>query len=105
MNPTSCSRSSLRMLGSNRKSSGWLLTVPPKPPPARGDGRTVGEPPPTPVNDELVRRHVRGSSLLLAGRALQLASNLAVQLLIVRYLSKTGYGEFAYALAIVTLGE
>jgi O-antigen/teichoic acid export membrane protein len=69
------------------------------------DGRTVGEPPPTPVNDELVRRHVRGSSLLLAGRALQLASNLAVQLLIVRYLSKTGYGEFAYALAIVTLGE
>jgi O-antigen/teichoic acid export membrane protein len=42
---------------------------------------------------------------LLAGRVLQLASNLAVQLMIVRYLSKTGYGQFAYALAIVTLGE
>jgi O-antigen/teichoic acid export membrane protein len=28
-----------------------------------------------------------------------------VQLLIVRYLSKTGYGEFAYALAFVTLAE
>jgi O-antigen/teichoic acid export membrane protein len=63
------------------------------------------EPAPGPGNDEIVRRHVRGSSLLLAGRALQLGSNLAVQLMIVRYLSKTGYGEFAYALAIVTLGE
>jgi O-antigen/teichoic acid export membrane protein len=65
----------------------------------------VGEPPPASANDEFVRQHVRGSSLLLAGRILQLVANLAVQLIIVRYLSKTGYGEFAYALAIVTLGE
>jgi O-antigen/teichoic acid export membrane protein len=80
----------------------------PKRPLARraADGPSgLAEPPPTSAQDELVRRHVRGSSLLLAGRALQLASNLAVQLMIVRYLSKTGYGEFAYALAIVTLGE
>jgi O-antigen/teichoic acid export membrane protein len=62
-------------------------------------------PAPGPRNDEIVRQHVRGSSLLLAGRVLQLGSNLAVQLMIVRYLSKTGYGEFAYALAIVTLCE
>jgi O-antigen/teichoic acid export membrane protein len=57
------------------------------------------------TDDELVRWHVRGSTLLLAGRFIQLASNLAIQLIIVRYLSKEGYGAFAYALAVVVLGE
>jgi O-antigen/teichoic acid export membrane protein len=57
------------------------------------------------ADDDPVRWHVRGSSLLLAGRFMQLVSNLAVQLMIVRYLSKAGYGAFAYALAIVVLGE
>lgn len=57
------------------------------------------------ADDDLVRWHVRGSSLLLAGRFMQLVSNLAIQMIIVRYLSKAGYGAFAYALAIVVLVE
>ena len=57
-----------------------------------------------PVADA-TRRHLRGSSLLLAGRLISVAVNFAVQVLIVRYLSKTDFGAFAYALAIVTMGE
>jgi O-antigen/teichoic acid export membrane protein len=56
-------------------------------------------------SSELVQKQVRGSSLLLAGRIMQLTVNLAVQLLVVRYLSKAGYGAFAYALAFATVGE
>ena len=48
---------------------------------------------------------IRGSSLLVAGQAFALVANLAVQVLLVRYLSKSGYGVFAYALSIATLGE
>src|SRR5690242_12836039 len=55
--------------------------------------------------EALVRSQVRGSTLLLAGRILQLGVNMAVQLMVVRYLSKAGYGAFAYALAIVMVGE
>ena len=57
------------------------------------------------------RRHgasatsVRGSTLLVAGRVLALGVNLAIQVLIVRHLSKTDYGSFAYALSIVTFGQ
>jgi O-antigen/teichoic acid export membrane protein len=51
------------------------------------------------------RRQIRGSSLLLAGRVLSLVTNLVVQVLIVRTLSKEGYGVFAYALSIATIGE
>ncbi|HEX5014974.1 MAG TPA: flippase [Candidatus Limnocylindrales bacterium] len=49
------------------------------------------------------RAHVRGSSLLLMGRGLSLLANFAVQVVIVRYLAKTEYGAFAYALSIATL--
>ena len=31
--------------------------------------------------------------------------NFAVQVLIVRYLSKDGFGAFAYALSIIAIGE
>lgn len=51
------------------------------------------------------RRQIRGSSLLLIGRSLSMAVNFAVQVLIVRYLTKTDYGAFAYALSIVAMGE
>jgi O-antigen/teichoic acid export membrane protein len=51
------------------------------------------------------KRQIRGSSLLLAGRVLSLATNLVVQVLIVRSLSKAGYGAFAYAMSIATIGE
>jgi O-antigen/teichoic acid export membrane protein len=50
-------------------------------------------------------RQIRGSSLLLAGRMAAILINLAVQVLIVRYLSKTEFGAFAYALSLVSIVE
>ncbi|MGH3035465.1 MAG: oligosaccharide flippase family protein, partial [Gaiellaceae bacterium] len=55
-------------------------------------------------HEEATRRQIRGSSLLLAGRFLTLASHLAIQVMIVRYLSKTDFGAFAYALSLAHLG-
>jgi O-antigen/teichoic acid export membrane protein len=49
------------------------------------------------------KKHLRGSSLLLAGRFLAMALNLLAQILIIRYLSKTDYGMFAYALTLVAM--
>lgn len=46
---------------------------------------------------------LRGSSLLFAGKFLAIGGNLAVQILVVRYLSQSAYGAFAYALAIANL--
>jgi O-antigen/teichoic acid export membrane protein len=54
---------------------------------------------------ESTKKHIRGSSLLLVGRGLSLATNFAVQVLTVRYLSKSDYGAFAYALSLVSLGS
>lgn len=51
------------------------------------------------------RRQIRGSSLMIVGRFLSLGLNFLVHVLIVRYLSETDYGAFAYALSLVTLGE
>jgi O-antigen/teichoic acid export membrane protein len=52
---------------------------------------------------------IRGSSLLLFGRAVQLVLKMVVQIIIVRYLTrnfgKSTYGSLAYALSLVTLGE
>jgi O-antigen/teichoic acid export membrane protein len=50
------------------------------------------------------RRQIRGSSLLLAGRVLSRGTNFAIQILIVRYLSVSDFGAFAYALSLVSLG-
>lgn len=47
--------------------------------------------------------HLRGSSLLLAGRGLSLGVTFLAQVIIVRYLPKAEYGAFAYALSIATL--
>ena len=51
------------------------------------------------------KKHIRGSALLLAGRLVAVALNLGIQVLLVRYLSKSGYGAFAYALSIVSLAS
>ena len=51
------------------------------------------------------RRHIRGSSLLFAGRLTSVGVNFAVQVLIVRYLSKADFGAFAYGLALVSMGQ
>ena len=47
------------------------------------------------------RKHIRGSGLLLAGRLLSVGINFASQVLMVRYLSTSDYGAWAYALSIV----
>jgi O-antigen/teichoic acid export membrane protein len=49
--------------------------------------------------------HIRGSSLLLVGRVLALAIHLCTQVLLVRALSKSDFGAFAYALSIIALGK
>lgn len=51
------------------------------------------------------KRQLRGSSLLLLGRILSKGVGFVVQILIVRYLAKSDYGAFAYALSVVALGE
>jgi O-antigen/teichoic acid export membrane protein len=50
-------------------------------------------------------KQIRGSSLLTVGRVIALGVNFVVQVLIARHLSTTGYGAWAYALSLVTLGE
>jgi len=52
-----------------------------------------------------VRKQLRGSSLLLAGRFLSRGINFVSQLLIVRGLTTTAYGGFAYGLAVVAFWE
>lgn len=53
---------------------------------------------------DTAREHIRGSSLLLVGRFLALALGVVTDVLLVRYLSKSDYGIFAWALSIASLG-
>lgn len=57
------------------------------------------------LESEATAAQIRGSSLLLFGRIISTAVNVVIQVIIVRYLSKTQFGAFAYALSLVTLGE
>src|SRR5215831_4581490 len=50
---------------------------------------------------EATRTQIRGSSLFLLGRILSLGINFFTQVLMVRYLSTSDYGELAYGLAVV----
>ena len=56
------------------------------------------------AKNSAANRQIRGSSLMLVGRALSMGVNFVVQVLIVRYFAnaKGDYGAFAYALSIVT---
>ncbi|MCI0712808.1 MAG: flippase [Chloroflexi bacterium] len=60
---------------------------------------------PHPGNSEATKQHIRGSSMLLAGRFISLGLNFLTQIVTVRYLSKTDYGAFAYALALASIGS
>ncbi len=51
------------------------------------------------------RQHVRGSALLVVGRVLAMALNMATQVVIVRALTKADFGAFAYALALANAGS
>jgi O-antigen/teichoic acid export membrane protein len=53
---------------------------------------------------EVTQKQIRGSSLLLGGRFISLGMNFAIQILIVRYLSKADYGTWAYVVSLVSLG-
>jgi O-antigen/teichoic acid export membrane protein len=68
------------------------------------EGEAGAVPVPSDPADDTARQ-IRGSSLLTGGRAISLLINFAVQVLIVRYLSREGYGAFAYALSLVLVGE
>lgn len=57
------------------------------------------------TQQKATRKQLRGSSLLLIGQVLSKGVGFAVQVLIVRYLSKSDYGAFAYALSVVAMGE
>lgn len=48
-------------------------------------------------------RHLRGSTLLVFGKFVGLGLDLATQILIVRALSRTEYGAFAFALSVASL--
>jgi O-antigen/teichoic acid export membrane protein len=63
---------------------------------------TAASDPPT---NQATKKNLRGSSLLLVGRVITMITNFAVQILIVRYLSKGDYGAFAYAMSLVSLGS
>lgn len=54
---------------------------------------------------EPASRQIRGSAMLLSGRLLALIMNFAIQVLIVRFLTKLEYGSFAFALSLVSLGS
>lgn len=57
------------------------------------------------TTSQATKKHLRGSTLLLSGRVIAMVSNFIVQVLIVRYLSKSDYGAFAYALSLISLGS
>jgi O-antigen/teichoic acid export membrane protein len=52
---------------------------------------------------ESSQRQIRGSTLLLAGRCIALAINLAVQIIVVRYFAKEEFGAFAFAISTAAL--
>ncbi len=60
---------------------------------------------PAVTTSQATKKHLRGSTLLLTGRFISMAANFAVQVLIVRYLSKSDYGAFAYAFSLISLGS
>ncbi|HSK11136.1 MAG TPA: oligosaccharide flippase family protein [Vicinamibacterales bacterium] len=77
-------------------------------PSARSVGTLSGPPEPRtppPLPDASARTHIRGSSLLLFGRLISVVLNFAVQVLIVRYLTKHDYGAFAYSLGFVAIAS
>jgi O-antigen/teichoic acid export membrane protein len=46
---------------------------------------------------------IRGSSLMLVGRALSMVTTFVAQVIVVRYLTKDDFGHFGYALSVVLL--
>ena len=53
-----------------------------------------------PGRNRTTKKGIRGSGILLLGRGISMGSNFLIQVLIVRHLSKSDYGAFAYALSL-----
>jgi O-antigen/teichoic acid export membrane protein len=63
---------------------------------------------PAPVQKKVsaeTKKHLRGSSILFAGRLLSLGINFATQVLIVRYLTVREFDAFGFGLSIVAMGQ
>lgn len=72
------------------------------------DSAGAGQEPQDPEVDSastMGRRHVRGSSLLLVGRMTSLLFTVATQVVMVRALTKSDFGAFAYALTLAAAGR
>jgi O-antigen/teichoic acid export membrane protein len=84
--------------------TGAFSAAPPRDPPV---SQLSTEPAPrdAPARFGSTRRYIRGSSLLLGGRFIAIALNLLVQVLTVRYLSKSDYGAFAYGLSVASMAS
>jgi len=89
-----------------------MSTVPRR---ASGPGTEDGDPapPPSPAargpetgdSHRMRRSQVRGSALLVGGRLITMVLTTATQVVVVRALTKSDFGGFAYALAIATAGQ
>jgi O-antigen/teichoic acid export membrane protein len=102
-----------RMTASPSRSDGSSPTDPPtrstaEPPTAPDDGVTeaaTSRPYGTGTSRQMRRSHVRGSALLVVGRVVTLLLTTATQVVIVRVLTKSDFGAFSYALALVAAGR
>lgn len=56
-------------------------------------------------SNTIVKEQIRGSSLLVLGKVLSVGVTSISQILIVRHLTTSEYGSFAYALAVVVLWQ
>ena len=63
--------------------------------------------PSSPPSEErsAIAEHIRGGTLLVAGQGISLSMAFAAQVLMVRYLTKSDFGAFAYALAVVLIAQ
>jgi O-antigen/teichoic acid export membrane protein len=83
-----------------------LTTDPDRPEQLATDAETIAaaDRPDTTAGRAANVKQIRGSSLLLLGRVFGLAIDFVAQVLIVRYLTKSDYGAYALALALVAVG-
>jgi O-antigen/teichoic acid export membrane protein len=66
---------------------------------------TAATPLGTPQASESDGASARGSVILLAGRCIAIALNLAAQVMTVRYFTKLDYGAFAFVLSVVSISS
>ena len=68
--------------------------------PSNSENRATSDAPSN-ESEGITKKHVRSSSLLVAGRMFGVAVNFLVQVITVRYLVKEAYGAYAFAMSII----